>query len=87
MDCDTDVDLSSNDVEKEESTNLLPAEKKHKASRKISPAETATLNTFYHTGMKGEGKRYALFIENASREIGLSCEQVKVSKCVLLGIP
>ena len=77
MDCDTDVEISSSDVEVGESIDLLPAEKKQEASRKFSPTKTATLNTFYHTGMKREGKQYALFIENASRETGLSMNKLR----------
>ena len=75
----SDLSFSSNSGGEED---VLPVEKKCRTSRKFSPGQIATLNGFYRSGMRGEGKEYAAFIDCAARETKLSLEQVKVSLIV-----
>ena len=47
-------------------------------SRKFDEKQTATLTTYYNTGMKGVGKAFSYSIERAAADTGLSADQVKV---------
>ena len=49
------------------------------SSRRFSVAQTATLNSYYRAGMKGESKGAMPLIQSCSRETGLTTVQVKVS--------
>ena len=79
LDHEEEIDLVSSGDSAEECESGSSKQICPPTSRKFSVKQTATLNAFYKTGMKGEGKQYALFIEHAARESGLSPQQVKVS--------
>ncbi len=55
-------------------------EQESSTSRKFSEVQTAKLNALYKSGMKGTGKRYSPFMNNAAAETGLTLEQVKVRR-------
>jgi len=59
LDHEEEIDLASSGDSAEECESGSSKQIRPPTSRKFSVKQTATLNAFYKTGMKGKGKQYA----------------------------
>ena len=69
------MDASSDD----ECVPVLDQSEEVQPSKKFTASQTAVLNAFFSSGMKGVGKGHAAARQRAAKETGLSEDQVKVN--------
>ena len=72
---------SSSDEEWSATKRQYVDSEQHKSSsgkRMFSTAQSATLTSLYLSGMRGIGKKYSGYIQEAETDTGLTTEQIKV---------